>query len=160
MIKLPWLRFTLLGCFVLLLTACGQAGVLALTDETQSPPAASLPASDTQMTQPTSSSGVETLIEKAREDLAQHLSIEVTQISLVKVEEVTWPDASLGCPKRGVLYVQAFTDGYLILFEVNGTLYEYHADRGEQVILCENLESPIFPVKPGEIDDGQPWMPN
>ena len=114
----------------------------------------------TQMTQPTSSSGLESLIEKAKEDLAQRLSIAITQINLVETKEVVWPDASLGCPKRGVLYIQVLTDGYLILFEVNGTTYEYHTDTGEQVILCESLEFPVIPVKPGEIDDGQPWMPN
>jgi hypothetical protein len=167
LMKLPWLRIIILGSFTLLLAACSQAGVLALTDDTQSSPA--LPASATQMapeknethmTQPAPTSGMESLIEKAREDLAKRLSIEITEISLVGAKEVVWPDASLGCPKRGVFYIQVLTDGYRILLDANATTYEYHTDTGEQVVLCENPEFPIFPVTPGEIDDGEPWMPN
>ena len=168
MMKLPWFKITILWCFALLLEACGQAGVLALADETQSPPAP-LPANamqtgsemnDAQMTQSAPSSTMESLIKKAKEDLALHLSTAVTEISLVEARNVTWLDASLGCPKGGDPFMQVITDGYLILFKVNGTTYEYHTDTGEQVILCEYPEFPIIPVKPGEIDDGQPWMPN
>jgi len=99
-------------------------------------------------------------IDLAKNNLAQRLGVSAEQIELVNATRMTWPDVSLGCPKRGVLYIQVLTDGYLILFEVNGTSYEYHTDSGEHIILCENPEFPILPVKPGEIDDGEPWMPN
>jgi len=99
-------------------------------------------------------------IDLAKNNLAQRLGVSAEQIELVNATRMTWPDVSLGCPKRGVLYIQVLTDGYLILFEVNGTSYEYHTDSCEHIILCENPEFPILPVKPGEIDDGEPWMPN
>jgi len=109
--------------------------------------------------------GLQNLIEKAKtdlalDDLAQRLGISVEEINLVSVTKTTWPDASLGCPKFGVLYIQVITDGYLILLDANGTTYEYHTETGEQVILCENAEFPIIPVTPGEINDGESWVPN
>jgi len=114
----------------------------------------------TQPTQPPPSSGMEGLIEKAKEDLAQRLAIDVENINVLEARAVVWPDASLGCPQPGIVYAQVQTAGYLIQLEANSEIYEYHMDTGEQVILCENPEFPIIPVKPGEIDDGKPWMPN
>jgi len=103
---------------------------------------------------------MESLIEKAKEDLAQRLSIAVTEISLVKAEEVTWPDASLGCPQEGMMYAQVETDGFIVGLEANDNLFEYHTDTRGNVVLCETPQLPVFPIKPGEIDDGEPWMPN
>ena len=37
--------------------------------------------------------------------------------------------------------------------------YIYHTDTRDTVILCMEEELPTFPVTPGEIDDGEPWMP-
>ena len=96
----------------------------------------------------------------AKNDLAERLGISEGQIEVVDVTKTTWPDTSLGCPMLGVPYIQVVTEGYRILLDANGTTHEYHTDTGEQVILCENPEFPIFPVTQGEIDDGQPWMPN
>ena len=78
------------------------------------------------MTQPARASGLESLIEKAKEDLGQRLSIDVSQINLLEAEEVTWPDASLGCPQPGMRYKQVPEDGALIVLEAQGTTYEYH----------------------------------
>jgi hypothetical protein len=134
-----------------------------LPDEGVAVPASTPPIASTQteseMTQSTPSSGMTLLIEKAKEDLAQRLSIERAQISLVEAREVVWPDSSLGCPQPGTVYTQVLTSGFLIHLEADGKIYEYHADFNEQVILCEAPRTPIFPVKPGDIQDGQPWMP-
>ena len=106
----------------------------------------------TPMTQPAqipSSSGLEVLIEKAREDLAQRLSIPVSQIDLVDAKDVVWPNASLGCPRPGMAYAEVLTPGYLILLKANNIEYEYHASRGTEVIYCEN---PIPPASGTPID--------
>jgi hypothetical protein len=165
--KCDWIRINLIAIFVLLLAACSKVGAPIILDTPLQPatpqsidmsPESQM--NDTQMTHPSQSSEIELQIEKAKEDLAQRLSIAVTEISLLEAKEATWPDTSLGCSESGVQYSQALTSGYLIKFEVNDTTYEYHTDMGEQIILCENPEFPIIPVKPGEIDDGEPWMPN
>jgi len=115
---------------------------------------------DAQMTQPAPSSGLESLIERAEEDLAQRLSIDVSQISLIEAKEVVWPDASLGCPQEGMMYAQVETDGYIIWLETDKNLYMYHTNTIENVVFCDTSQFPILPVPPeDEIQDGQPWMP-
>jgi hypothetical protein len=68
-------------------------------------------------------------------DLAQLLGIAPSAITVVSVEEVTWPDASLGCPKPGMMYAQVLTPGSRIVLEVDGKTYEYHTGRG-RVVPC------------------------
>lgn len=162
--KHNWMRILLYGCFILLLAACNGIGAPTQLDETlaqpASPPTAVARQTESEMTQPTPSSGMEALIEQAKEDLSQRLSVSVAEINLVEATEVVWPDASLGCPQPGIAYTQVTTPGYWILLEASGSQYPYHSDRGTQLVHCPEESSPLFPVKPGEIDDGQPWMPN
>ena len=63
-------------------------------------------------------------------------------VTLVKAEQVTWNDGSLGCPEPGVMYTQALIDGYQVVFSVGDKSYDYHlSDRGN-FVLCENSFSP------------------
>ena len=84
------------------------------------------------------------LIKKARKDLAQRLSISATQINVLEVKNVVWPDSSLGCPQPGVTYMQVLTQGYLILLGHNEIKFEYHANNKNSLIYCENPSSPIL----------------
>ena len=87
---------------------------------------------------PTSSNSVsQSLIERAKEDLAQRLSISMTEINLVEVVEVEWSDSSLDCPQPGMEYLQVITPGYRIQLESGGNIYEYHSNRDTYVIYCE-----------------------
>jgi hypothetical protein len=94
--------------------------------------------------------GIQNLIEKAKEDLAQRLAVSANEINLVEATSVTWPDSSLGCPQKGMVYTQVLTSGYLILLEANGNMYEYHANRNTYVIFCENPSPPV-PGTPADI---------
>ncbi len=86
---------------------------------------------------------LQNLIKKAKEDLAQHLSITVTQINVLDAREVTWSNSSLGCPQPGMLYAEVLTPGFLILLSANGQDYEYHAGKGSDVFYCENPLPPV-----------------
>jgi hypothetical protein len=103
--------------------------------------------------------GLQRLIEKAKDDLAKRLSITVAEISVVEAGEVVWPDASLGCPKMGVMYAQTLTPGFLITLEAGGQQYFFHTDEKSTVVLCIEDNLPDFPLTPGQIQDGKPWMP-
>lgn len=92
---------------------------------------------------PSTPPGMESLIEKAREDLAERLSIEISQISLLEAREVTWPNASLGCPQPGMAYADVLTPGFLIILKANALAFEYHASRESEVFYCENPTSPV-----------------
>jgi hypothetical protein len=84
------------------------------------------------------------LVDMAKEDLEQRLSISPTQIKMVEVTQVEWADSSLGCPQPGMSYLQVITPGYRIVLEVNGSQYEYHSNRGTNIIYCPNPSSPDF----------------
>jgi hypothetical protein len=78
------------------------------------------------------------LVDRARQDLAQQLSLKAEDITPVGVEEVEWRNSSLGCPRPGMNYLQVITPGYRIMLEAQGKRYEYHTDQSSRVVRCEN----------------------
>jgi hypothetical protein len=94
------------------------------------------------------------LVIQAKEDLAERLSTAVDQIQLVEFRAVVWPDASLGCPQPGMVYIQVPQDGALIILAVGEKRYEYHSGGARPPFLCEKAagETPVEPV-PGSGDE-------
>ena len=85
------------------------------------------------------SDDMQILIDKAKEHLADRLSISIDQVSFIGVYDVTWPDSSLGCPQDGMMYAQVLTPGFLIQLEHGPIQYEYHSGKSmQQVVSCEN----------------------
>ncbi len=116
-------------------------------------PVQSIQGDNTQMNPslPTpSTSGLESLIEKAKEDLAQRLSISLDQISLVEATGVVWPDSSMGCPQPGMEYLQVPEDGSLIILKAQENIYEYHKGGRRGLFLCEKKYK--NPSPPPQID--------
>ena len=72
----------------------------------------------------------------AKERLADRLGVSVDEVTLVRVRPVEWPDASLGCPRPGVDYIQVLTPGYAIWLEAAGAEYEFHTDDAQRVVVC------------------------
>lgn len=105
--------------------------------------------------------GRDRIIDKVITDLAIRLDLAEGEVSVASVEEVKWGDASLGCPQEGEMYAQTITPGYRIELRSQGQRYQYHTDQGTYFVLCRGGEPelPVFPIKPGGIDDGEPWMP-
>ncbi len=68
-------------------------------------------------------------VDAAIADLADRLGISPEAITTVSVEEVEWPDGSLGLPEPGMMYTQAVVPGYLIVLTAQGREFEYHAAR-------------------------------
>ncbi len=85
----------------------------------------------------------ERAIKAAQQALAARLSVSVDAITVEGVEEVDWPDSSLGCPDPEMMYLQVVTPGYRIVLSVEGTEYTVHSDRDEQVILCGEDGAPL-----------------
>ena len=94
--------------------------------------------------------GLEKLVDRSKNDLAQRLSIPTDEIIFLEAASVTWPDSSLGCPQEGMMYTQVLTPGYLIRLQAGDIEYEYHAGRGSTVIYCDNPVPPV-PGIPGDI---------
>jgi hypothetical protein len=151
---------------VLILTACGQGSDISPM-EPQIPPPPEVRTSPPENPSPNSTKPVEVsplytstpdpstqeddipmpkpsdpaiqaLIETATKDLAQRLSIPAEQIQPKQVSEMVWPDSSLGCPNPSSSYLQVLTPGYLIRLQALDRTYEYHTDKKDSVIYCEN----------------------
>ena len=137
-------RLTILT--ILMLTACTPR-LIPMPDPTQIELTSIPTPGDTQNMTPTPSfpttPNLQSLIAKAKDDLAQRLSISITEINIVDAKEVTWSNASLGCPQPGMLYADVLTTGFLILLSANAQNYEYHADKGSDVFYCENPLPPV-----------------
>ncbi len=85
----------------------------------------------------------ETMAEKAKEDLAERSGVAVDQITVVRNDEVTWRDGSIGCAKKGMNYTMALVPGQLVVLEADGETYQYHSAQGRAPFLCENPQEPL-----------------
>ncbi|MDA1338438.1 MAG: hypothetical protein O2871_03670 [bacterium] len=65
------------------------------------------------------------------------LNIAPSQITVVSATEENFPNTALGCEKEGMAYSDVIVDGYKVMLEVSGEIYDYRLDEGERVILCE-----------------------
>jgi hypothetical protein len=72
----------------------------------------------------------------AKADLAKRLGVDAGELEVVEAREVTWPDASLGCPEPGMMYAQVLTPGALIVLSHRGTEARYHAGRSAAPARC------------------------
>lgn len=93
----------------------------------------------------TADPNLQSLVDKARDDLSHQLAIAPDQINLVEVTEVEWSDSSLDCPQPGMSYLQVITPGYKILLQANEQMYEYHASQSGYFVFCETPAPPVVP---------------
>ena len=75
-------------------------------------------------------------VELAVSDLMARLGSD-RLIEVVVAHELTWPDASLGCPEPDTSYAQALVEGYRIELADGPTTYAYHGELGRAPFLCE-----------------------
>lgn len=89
-----------------------------------------------------------TQVEIAVADLRERLADPATEIEVVSVEEVDWPDGSLGCPIPGMMYTQAIVNGMRIVLRADGVEYAYHQGGSRDVFLCETGSAKTAPTPP------------
>ena len=70
----------------------------------------------------------------------RRLGVDPGELEVVSVEEVTWPDGSLGCPEPGMSYTQALVEGSKVVLGHDGRVYVYHAGDDDQPFLCPSDE--------------------
>ena len=51
------------------------------------------------------------------------------------MRRASWPDTSLGCPRRGEQYAQVVTSGFVIELAHGDEVYTYHASP-DRAVLC------------------------
>lgn len=90
----------------------------------------------------------ETMAEEAKKDLAERSGVAVDEITVVRNDEVTWRDGSIGCAEEGMNYTMALVPGQLVVLEADGATYQYHSAQGRAPFLCEN-PNPQEPLDAG-----------
>jgi hypothetical protein len=75
-------------------------------------------------------------VDAAIEDLAGRLKVPAGQVAVISQTEITWPDKSLGCPRKGMMYAQVLTNGSELVLEVAEKRYAYHAEGGKPYFYC------------------------
>jgi hypothetical protein len=75
-------------------------------------------------------------VQRAISDAARETGTDQAAVRVVRVEPQDWPNASLGCPKPGMMYAQVITPGLLIVLEAGGSRLEYHTDAGQRIEQC------------------------
>jgi hypothetical protein len=93
--------------------------------------------------------GTERAVATAREFLAPRLKVEPQALTLVEVSAVEWPDRSLGCPEKGMVYAQVVTAGHRVTLRSSDESYEVHV-AGDLAVRCAETA----PAKPGLVAAG------
>ncbi len=75
--------------------------------------------------------------------LAQQLGLTAGDIEVLRQEQVTWPDSSLGCPRPGMAYMQVLVDGLLLVLQARGRQYQFHAGANGRYFFCPDPHPPI-----------------
>jgi hypothetical protein len=78
------------------------------------------------------------LIEVLVIDLLERTGTGRNDMTLVRAEEVIWPDGSLGCPRPDTTYPQAPVEGFRVVMEVAGLAYDYRVTRNGSFFLCQS----------------------
>ncbi len=69
-------------------------------------------------------------------DAAKRFNVAESAIVLVRAQQVTWSDGSLGCPEAGMKYTQNLVPGYVIAAQSSAGELLYHTDTREQARSC------------------------
>lgn len=88
------------------------------------------------ITDPSPGEPLDRLVEEAVADLATRLQVAPATIEVLRTEEITWPDGSLGCPQPGEAYTQALVEGYRVILRHGARIYLYHAGGEGPIFLC------------------------
>ena len=80
--------------------------------------------------------------------LTEQEQLDRSDIQIVNVSIIDWPDSSLGCPKPGMEYLQVVTRGAHVLLKTEEKVYRVHT-AGERGIICEGPARPTSGLSDG-----------
>jgi len=120
--------------------AAVAAGLIALgacTARTQADSSATASAMESAAPSPRAPSAVAPAapdaVERARDALAKKGI--ARDLELISSRPAQWADASLGCPRPGIQYLQVITHGHALRFTGDGRTYEVHV-AGDTAVVC------------------------
>ena len=79
----------------------------------------------------------------SKKDLAERLGISAEVIKIKAARKIVWRSGALGCPKPNMSYTQALVPGVLIVLEVEGKIFGYHAQENQMPFFCPSAQAVI-----------------
>jgi len=89
---------------------------------------------------PMSARGLDQVMQRARQDLAQRLGADPAKIRIAGTQAHRWDDSALGCPREGEAIKTGPVDGFKLALNYAGRTYTYHTDR-QDVRPCPAIEA-------------------
>lgn len=128
------MKGTVLVLVGLMALAGCDAGVGASpTPEQTVAPTTSTP--DSPQETPPVSDVPQSVLDQILDDASDRSGMPQEQLQIVRAEAVTWPDASLGCPEPGVMYIQVLTDGFWVEVSAGDQMLDYRGT-GREFRFC------------------------
>jgi hypothetical protein len=78
-------------------------------------------------------------------DAAKRFKVAESAVVLSRAEQVTWPNAALGCPEPGMMYTQALVPGFRVVAKTTDGELLYHTDGLGNLRNCKVQEGPELP---------------
>lgn len=91
-------------------------------------------------------------------DAAKRFDVPESSVVLVRAEQVTWSDGSLGCPEPGMSYPQILVPGFVVTAKTEAGELVYHTDTRQQAKSC-GLSRPKVNRKLPEQPPGRSTQP-
>jgi len=102
------------------------------------------------------------IAQKTAERLAAALNVNISEVSVDKIESVDWPDACLGIIKQDQMCASVITPGYRVALTVNMTQYIYHTNKDGSLIIADEKsigETPLLdPNSPYAVDAAKQFL--
>ena len=125
---------------VAIVAGCSSSGAASPAASLPDRPSLSpdLPPSAPASNAPVTGEVPEPILQAIQQQLAVDVpGVDLTTATVVTAEAVEWPDGSLGCPERDMMYTQVITPGYHVVISAGGVEYDYRATDAGQVRLCK-----------------------
>ncbi|HUG48859.1 MAG TPA: hypothetical protein VMP67_10665 [Candidatus Limnocylindria bacterium] len=84
-------------------------------------------------------------------EAAELAGVEPVDVEVVRAQQVTWNDGSLGCPAPGTEYTQEPVDGYWVELRVGDEQYDFRMSETGTPMLCPPGQG--RPTSPGTVPD-------
>lgn len=135
------MRGALLLIMIVLLTSCGGAPASQADSGVNSPTAVAPAATDRPVaTAPAAATLAAGSVEaKAADVLSKKAGIDTSKLQLTTKDAQEWNDSALGCPAKGMMYMQVITPGFKLTFTDGAKTYDVHTDEsGSRAVWCQN----------------------
>jgi len=76
------------------------------------------------------------IVDSILSETARLAKVRREQLVIVRAESVVWNDGSLGCPEPGMMYTQAFVNGYWVVIDAAGQNYDFRVGSRGNFRLC------------------------